>query len=114
MKKRKAIVKKIRLEFTQDDFFIVVAKNAKAGFKALKKEGKGIKGYNLPKSMYRCPAYCWQQPQGFGVAVVFRFDDLKARYICHEVSHATYSMLNTIGVPLAEDTDEVYAYHNDM
>jgi hypothetical protein len=114
MSKRKPVFKKVKLELTQDIFYIIVANDIKEGFELLKTLDSNLKDYCLPEANERCPAICWPNPLEFGVAVLFKYQYLKASYITHEVSHATHAILQHIELKLNNETDEVYAYHNDM
>lgn len=113
MKKKPSIFKKIRLDFTQDNFYISVGDDLIKGLALAKKTDKRLKICDIPPNSEHCEALCFTDPS-FGALVLFRHGNLQASYICHEVSHASRAMLQHIGIPLSDDTDEVYAYHNDM
>lgn len=108
------ILKEIRLELTQDAFVVVVANDLEEGFELIKSNYSVLKHYKFPEEHNDCEAICWPQTFDFGVAVIFKFKNLQASYIVHEVTHATYAILKSIGLALNDGTDEVFAYHNDM
>ena len=114
MSKRKPVFKKLKLDLTKDNFYIVIANDVTEGFELLQTVTKKLDEYEIPHSQKECPAVCLPLPAGGVVAVFFTFKDLQSYYICHEVSHATHHILQFIGLKLTDDTDEVYAYHNDM
>lgn len=52
-------------------------------------------------------------PRGHAVIRFTTAHQISDELIVHECLHATYGMLKHVGIPLTEDTEEVYAYQID-
>lgn len=107
----KSIIAHHFLDFAKRDFTVVVAEDLR---KAVRVGGKrlGVE-FVLTDADYDAQALAIS----YGAAnylLAFRFDQLSANLICHEVTHATNGMFARIGIQLNKGSDEAFAYHNDM
>lgn len=112
MKRREPLYLHTCLELFKRDLVCVVANTIQEGV-ALATAKTGVTFSNLTDADYRANGLCISRSNGSAL-LVFRFDKLSGALICHEATHVTNGMLDHIGLRWSPESDEVFAYHNEL